>query len=180
MERNTGIVEGENPENQAQTLILFYGRRPIYSNFVMTMFKVDGRQFNCTEQYFQYQKAKYFDDQPTAGQIMKTGSPARQKKLGRSVKGYDEQRWRQIRMKVMEDGCMAKFTQNQKAKETLLATGDKILVECTPNDRVWGNGLHLSDKRALCPKKWRGTNLMGQVLMKVRNLVANEVDTDIC
>ena len=171
MGRSTGELVGKNPTNPAETMVLFYGRRPIYSNFYILTFKSGGRQFNCTEQYFQYKKAIFFGDEKTAARIMKTASPGQQKKLGRQVKGYNENRWEQVRAKVMEEGCLAKFIQNSHAKEKLLSTGDSRLVECSPTDRVWGIGISLMDPRALNHKKWRGQNLLGKQLEKVRELI---------
>ena len=174
MAHKVGEVVGRNPTNLAQTIILFYGRQPVYSNFYILPFKTDGRQFNCTEQYFQYRKAIYFGDVKTAAKIMKTISPRQQKKLGRQVNRYEEQRWKQVRFKIMEEGCMAKFTQNNGEREKLLATGDSRLAECSPTDKIWAIGLSLTDHRALNPKKWKGQNLMGAVLENVRDCIAEK------
>ena len=140
MTQTNGEVVGKNPTNPAQTMILFYGRKPIYSNFYISSFKSGGQRFNCTEQYFQYKKAVFFDDEKTAAKIIKTASPGQQKKLGRRVEGYSEERWKRVRVKTMEEGCIAKFCQNKQLKEQLLSTGDSRLVECSPMDRIWGIG----------------------------------------
>lgn len=44
--------------DQKQKLLMFYGRDTIYSNFRPSPFQLDGVEFNCVEQYFQYQKAR--------------------------------------------------------------------------------------------------------------------------
>lgn len=173
MDKESGVVVVRNPEKPTQDLVLFYGRRPVFSNFYISPFKIGKLKYNCTEQYFQHKKAMFFEDHKTAGKIMKTQSPAQQKKLGRRVKGYDELRWMQVRKQTMESGCMAKFTQNQPEKEKLLATGDSLMVECSPTDKIWGIGLGLKDHRAKNPKNWVGQNLMGKVLENVRELIAN-------
>jgi len=43
----------------------------------------------------------------------------------------------------------------------LLSTGDKILVEASPKDNVWGIGLDEESPDAANPKRWPGTNLLG-------------------
>ena len=50
----------------------------------------------------------------------------------------------------------------------LLSTGENVLVEASPYDRVWGIGLKQEDKRAADPIQWQGSNLLGFALMDVR------------
>ena len=51
----------------------------------------------------------------------------------------------------------------------IVDTGDKILVEASPYDRIWGIGLSATHPDAKNPAKWKGENLLGKVLMDVRN-----------
>lgn len=164
----------KNPENPAQTVTLFYGRQPVLSNFYICPFKIGKLKFNSTEMFFQQRKALFFEDYKMADKIMRAKSPGQQKKLGRLVKGYNEERWTRVRTQTMESGCIAKFTQNQHAKEVLLATGDSKLAECSLTDRVWGVGLRLNDPKASNPKNWCGQNLMGSVLENVRAIIAEK------
>ena len=50
----------------------------------------------------------------------------------------------------------------------LLGTGDRVLVEASPLDRIWGIGLAADDERATDPVRWRGLNLLGFALMEAR------------
>lgn len=50
----------------------------------------------------------------------------------------------------------------------LLSTGDKILAEASPYDTIWGIGLEASDFDSTHPDRWPGKNLLGKVLMRVR------------
>ena len=63
---------------------------------------------------------------------------------------------------------MAKFSQNSRLKAILLSTEDKIIVEASPYDTIWGIGLYWEDDRVLDINKWRGQNLLGKALMEVR------------
>ena len=63
---------------------------------------------------------------------------------------------------------MLKFSQNDKLLEYMLNTKNKILVEASPYDRIWGIGMKFNDPRALTPSEWNGLNLLGKCLMKVR------------
>lgn len=128
-------------------------------------------KFNCCEQWMMYIKARYFNDMATAAAILATNDPQRQKALGRSVKNYDDVSWSKIRYQVVVDGNLRKFTQNPELGEMLKATGDRIIVEGSPYDKVWGVGLLWSDDRILDEKNWRGENLLGKALMKVREKI---------
>ena len=52
--------------------------------------------------------------------------------------------------------------------KTLLNTGNKEIVEASPEDRIWGIGLHMNDIRVHDKTKWGGTNWLGIELQRVR------------
>lgn len=63
---------------------------------------------------------------------------------------------------------MFKFCSNYNLRNKLLSTKDKILVEASPWDRIWGIGFSSYDALMTCNvDKW-GMSLLGKVLMKVR------------
>ena len=68
----------------------------------------------------------------------------------------------------MYEGCRAKFSSSADLRAQLLATENKLLAEASPYDKIWGIGLAPSDKSAENPDNWKGLNLLGKVLMKVR------------
>jgi predicted NAD-dependent protein-ADP-ribosyltransferase YbiA (DUF1768 family) len=47
-------------------------------------------------------------------------------------------------------------------------------VEGTPFDPIWGVMIKWDDDRILDEKNWRGQNLLGKVLMRVRNDLKNK------
>lgn len=69
---------------------------------------------------------------------------------------------------------LSKFSQNKKLKEQLLRTFPRTLVEASPMDRIWGIGLAKEDHRAWNKQTWRGQNLLGEVLTRVRNNIMEE------
>ena len=91
------------------------------------------------------------------------------KKLGREVKGYDENFWNGVRQIVVYEGLLAKFSQNHDLKEKLIETDNAILVECAVKDQIWGIGLSMKDENRFNRSKWRGQNLLGYALMMVRD-----------
>ncbi len=66
---------------------------------------------------------------------------------------------------------MAKFSQNKDLKIFLLSTGNKVLVEASPYDKVWGVGLTKQDENITDPNNWLGINLLGFALMTVRDML---------
>lgn len=50
-------------------------------------------------------------------------------------------------------------------------TGDSILAECAVHDKVWGIGLNMKHVDRLDMSKWKGQNLLGFTLMKVREVL---------
>lgn len=61
------------------------------------------------------------------------------------------------------------FSQNESLKEKLFYTYPKALVEANPLDNIWGIGLARDDRRAWNKLSWRGQNLLGEILTKVRD-----------
>jgi len=127
--------------------------------------------YNCCEQRMMHKKALYFGDYDTANKIMATSEPSEQKKLGREVKNFDETKWNEVADYIVTTANYHKFSQNNNIKSLLLATGDKYIVECSPYDKIWGNGLNITDTLKTPMKNWKGTNRLGKALMKVRELL---------
>ena len=47
-------------------------------------------------------------------------------------------------------------------------TGEEIIAECAVKDRIWGIDLSMKDENRFSTDKWRGQNLLGKILMQVR------------
>lgn len=142
------------------------------SNWYPAKFNV-GIDFVNSKQFLMFQKALLFKDKDAVDKIMDTSDPAKIKKYGREVKNFDEKVWNGYKKRFMLHGLYNKFSQNPELKEKLLATGDKILVEASPYDKVWGIGLGPTDNDRFDESKWKGENLLGQCLMEVRDFLRN-------
>lgn len=152
---------------ETSTHIYFWGG--IYSQWAKTSFKDEhNRVFSTAEQYMMHSKALLFGDLAIASSILKTNDPKKQKALGRQVKGFNDDVWNQHKFKIVVEGNLLKFSQNESLKNQLLATEDKILVEGSPYDKIWGVGLKYDDPKILDETKWQGENLLGKALMAVR------------
>jgi len=131
-------------------------------------FTADGLVFPTAEHFMMHRKALLFGDEETAARILRARHPNEAKTLGRAVRGYDEDVWAAHRFDVVVAGNLAKFGQHALLGRYLLGTSDRVLVEASPLDRVWGIGLSADDERAASPATWLGANLLGFVLMAVR------------
>ena len=134
------------------------------SQWYSCRFEENSIEFNSAEQYMMWRKAKLFGDIGVANKILDTANQATIKRLGRQVKNFDENLWCQHRVEIVIDGNMLKFQADKSLRERLLTTGDTILVETSPYDKIWGVG---STSKANI-KYWKGSNLLGQILMYVR------------
>lgn len=133
---------------------------------------VDGQYYNCAERFMMAEKARIFGDEEIRQQILQEYSQMAMKKLGRKVRNYDDAIWKEKRFDVVVRGNIAKFSQNEKLKEFLLSTGNKVLVEASPKDTVWGIGLEESHPDVINPSKWQGDNLLGFALMEARDIIS--------
>ncbi|KAK4442292.1 N-glycosidase [Podospora aff. communis PSN243] len=128
--------------------------------------------FTCAEQFMMYCKAGRFHDTETQRKIMATSDPKTQKRLGKTITGFYDGSWDEVKSDVVVAGNMAKFGQNPKLKRKLLATGDKTLVEAASKDRVWGIGY--TAKHAMQFRDHWGENRLGKALMVVRDRLRGE------
>lgn len=147
---------------------LFWKTKDYMSNWHESTFVINGITFNCAEQYMMYSKAMMFGDKYIADKVLKSVYPREQKALGRKVRNFDNAVWEEKRLYVLYQGCLAKFQQNEELKQKLLSTGGLHLAEASPYDTIWGIGLDEEHQDATNPQKWKGLNLLGVVLMRVR------------
>ncbi|PNP55744.1 hypothetical protein THARTR1_03964 [Trichoderma harzianum] len=138
-----------------------------------------------------------FNDQASATKILKRGlHPRKIKALGRKVANFSEETWNANREAVVRRGNYLKFTNavteegfylgatgdvplvGGSLKETLLATGERELVEASPFDAVWGVGFKEADADG-SREHW-GRNLLGRALMDVREMLREEKQANRC
>ena len=160
--------------------VLFWGDWP--SNFAW-----DGvtRKFFSSEQCFMWHKAYHFKDAEIMQKILdlnfKEADSYKAKKLGRQVKGFNEEEWSKVSYDVMLKACLAKYGQNKVLfdKITDPALEGKHFVEASPYDCIWGIGFGEADPRADDETAWKGKNWLGKVLDEVRIKLLNGYKEEI-
>ncbi len=157
--------------------LFFWGHRPAaggkvgascMSQWYAASFEHEGVFYPTAEHFMMAGKARLFGDDGAVAQILAAPGPDKVKAIGRRVKNYDDAAWSRERYAIVVAGNVAKFGQNPALKGFLLGTGDKVLVEASPVDAIWGIGLAKDDPSAANPREWKGENLLGFALMEAR------------
>lgn len=160
-------------------LLLFWGHTPrdaapgpwCLSQWFPAPFTVGDTVFATAEHYMMWRKARLFDDARVAAGVLEDPDPRRAKACGREVAGFDAPRWEAHRFDIVVEGNVAKFGAHDDLRRYLLGTGDRVLVEASPYDAVWGIGLAADHPDARHPDRWPGQNLLGLALMRTRALL---------
>ena len=156
-------------EKSNEHAIAFFGLHSPFSNFHKSSFKHDGRSYSCAEQFIQSQKAEKYNNDAAKTKIMLACDPREMKHIGNNIRGYVQQEWEcDYARNVAHIAVLNKFSQNDICKQALLHTGDKVIVEASP-DRFWGSGVKLKDAGVLDSLTWYNTGgLMAEILATVQ------------
>lgn len=162
--------------------VFFWGhQKPIsgvtkscFSQWYEAPFLVEGKEFMTAEHYMMYRKALLFKDAEAATKVLAATNPGAAKAIGRAVKGFEQTIWEQHRFEIVVGGNVAKFGAHPELKDFLLATGQRVLVEASPRDRIWGIGMSENNPDSCNPNLWRGQNLLGFALMEAREQLLNQ------
>lgn len=158
--------------------VFFWGHQPnkdgsigksCFSQWWESEFTVDGITYKTAEHYMMAEKARLFGDESILQKILDCKSPAAAKKLGRQVKGFQNDVWEKERFEIVKKANYYKFSQKEELKQFLLQTKNRILVEASPVDKIWGIGMAVDNEHIENPKEWKGLNLLGFALMEVRD-----------
>jgi hypothetical protein len=132
-------------------------------------FVVDGISYKTAEHWMMAQKALLFGDEAAFQAIITAKTPAQAKEYGRMVEGFEEERWVAHRFEIVKQGNVHKFSQHPTFAQYLRRTGNRVLVEASPVDAIWGIGLPSDAEEIENPRTWKGLNLLGFALMEVRD-----------
>lgn len=174
------FTESEN--NSVTKVIAFLlpnTKNGFLSNWYPSSIAIYGQKFSSSEQAFMWAKANTFMDDEIKAQILQINDPKKLKALGRKIKNFDEAVWASARVDLMTEIVTAKFKQNPDLMSLLLNTGDALLAEANNFDKFWGCGLRASDSAINNPKKWPGKNVLGNILMNIRDDHRSKIDEDI-
>jgi len=174
---NSWVIQKYQAEEKLKFLF-FWGHTPpkngvitksCFSQWYESTFVVDGIEYQTAEHWMMAEKARLFKDEEILGEILKSTSPGAAKALGRQVRSFNVEKWQGHCYDIVKQGNIHKFSQNEDLKTFLLNTKNRILVEASPRDAIWGIGLAQDAANIENPATWRGTNLLGYALMEARD-----------
>lgn len=183
-----GVVPSDGAWTMAQLLaaessgaeldfLTFWGHTPppdgvigkhVLSQWFERRFEVDGVDYESAEHFMMAEKARLFGDEAAREEIMASATPAEAKALGRTVRGFVDTTWSAHRLDVVVRASLGKFGGHDDLGRYLVGTGQRVLVEASPHDRIWGIGIGRDHPSAQIPSQWRGMNLLGFALMQAR------------
>jgi ribA/ribD-fused uncharacterized protein len=167
--------------------LFFWGHQPerdgtigagCLSQWWPSPFTADGMRFATAEHYMMWRTATLSGDRTTAERVLVASHPHAAETLGRRVVGFDQRVWDEHRYEIVVAGSMARFGRHPPLRAFLFGTGERVLVEASPVDGVWGIGLSGDDPAAADPARWRGLNLLGFALMRARALLRERESAD--
>ncbi|KAJ7484645.1 hypothetical protein FB451DRAFT_88806 [Mycena latifolia] len=134
-------------------------------------------RFLSNEHWMMLQKALLFSDMEVVHEVISIEGTsesdcARVQALGRKVKNFKKDVWVAHRERVVTEGTIHKFRQNADLRAKLFATGETMLVEASPVDRIWGIG-YTEANATQDRDKW-GLNLLGKALVEARRVLREE------
>lgn len=158
--------------------LLFWGHQPgrvgsatssCLSQWFESPFEVDGITYRTAEHWMMAKKALLFEDEEALKKIFNATTPGEAKSIGRQVLNFNDTVWESSRTDIVIEGNKHKFSQNPELQKFLLDTRERILVEASPIDPIWGIGIPKDHIDAENPHGWKGLNLLGFSLMEVRD-----------
>ena len=177
MKNTIKTIKQRFDQGEILKFLFFWGHQPskdgtitksCLSQWWLVDFVVNGNTYKSAEHYMMVGKAQLFDP-AMIPEILAAPTPAEAKKLGRAIQNFDPKVWDQHKINIVIEANYHKFSQNENLKKMLIKTQDRVLVEASPVDNIWGIGLTEQDEKARNPNIWQGENLLGFALMEVRD-----------
>lgn len=153
--------KGDEYISDAKSIKGFAGDNRWLSNFWPCTVFFEGMRFLSSEAAYQAAKTRDMEER-TRFQVMGAGTS---KKEGRKLVVRDD--WDDVKLQIMYDIVLDKFSRNPDLMRKLIETGDKHLEETNWwGDTYWG----------VC--KGVGTNHLGRILMEVREFLTKATNID--
>jgi len=166
------VTERQKPGRITDTHVFFWNS--IYSQWYTTnngQFEENGVIYPNAEKYMMCKKCEVFDAHDILFEMIKTDDPRVIKALGREISNFTDEEWDKHKIDIVTQGNVLKFSQNSDLLEIMKKHKDKIIVEASPEDKIWGIGLHWDDDRVLYEDQWKGENLLGKCIMRARDIL---------
>ena len=127
-------------------------------NSYMCGFKLRGKEWKSMVHWFEASKFRGRLEEEDVRTAMDTDSAI---DIASHIPNVNKE-FESVKKKVMLEGLLAKFKQNEDLKEQLLSTGNSVII-FSSKDEYWG-----------CGKEMQGKNFLGRILMDVRSKILQE------
>ena len=181
---NSYIEELLNKKSKGEQLkyLFFWGHteksdlvtKACLSQWYPSPFTVEEKMYLTAEHWMMAKKANLFKAFDIEEEILNSVKPGKIKALGRAVKDFDPKVWEEYKFEIVVKGNVHKFSQNENLTTFLLNTKERILVEASPLDRIWGIGMAQDHPSVLSPQHWKGENLLGFAIMEAREIIKQQ------
>ena len=157
-----------------QRAICFKGHLCVMSNMYPCSVYYKDRCFSSSEHAYQWEKARGVGALDVAREIIEAEDGYVAKKLSLSLNKDLVDEWRcKHAVKIMKTIAQAKFDSVEEFRKEMIDSVGMYLIEATV-DTYWGAGF-LRDVAAYCrPQYWPGENVMGRILMEIRDRYLGE------
>lgn len=155
----------EYPANKTAAFCKVAEEWGILGNFAPTPIVVDGVSFDCTEKLFQVMKFK--DEESRKIIYAQKGQPIKMMAKHQEKVGVVREDWGRIFIDAMKFCLMQKYTQSETFKKELERSKGLFIVEQQANPRRPAGAY--SAKLSEDGKTWVGPNIMGRLLMELRD-----------
>ena len=132
---------------------------------------IENTNYWSVGQFMQAEKARIFYDMESRKKILASPNKEEILRLGKNIRGFDATIWNKYCYAVSLFGNYHKFYQNRECLHALLNTGNRILVKDSTYDKIWGVGLSRQDDAIKNPQLWKGENILGFALMRIRHIM---------
>ena len=155
----------EYPAEKTVSFLKVDGEWGLLSNFARTPIVIDGVTFDCTEKLFQVMK--FTDDESRKVIYSKKGQPIKMMTRHQEKVGSVREDWGRIFIDAMKFCLMQKYAQSEVFRKELERSKGKFIVEQQPNPKRPAGAY--SAKLSEDGSTWVGPNIMGRLLMELRD-----------
>ena len=160
----------EYPADKTVFFLTVDGEWGLLSNFARTPIVIDGVTFDCTEKLFQV--IKFTDEESRKVIYSKKGQPIKMMARHQEKVGSVRVDWGRIFIDAMKFCLMQKYAQSEVFRKELERSKGKFIVEQQPNPKRPAGAY--SAKLSEDGSTWVGPNIMGRLLMELRDKGALE------
>jgi ribA/ribD-fused uncharacterized protein len=146
----------------------FRSHENIFSNFYPCTITYRQSKFKSSEHAYQWIRAITCEEPDIAEEIKRARHAGIAKAIAENKLPKDNEKWADIRCDVMRSVIEAKMKCVPDFYKAMIDSQEKILCEAT-GDLFWACGLPPDVAKCTKPQFWPGTNMLGLILMDVRN-----------